>query len=274
MNNTRLNIITKAAAVSAALLIAAAPLTASALDADAPRGVSVSKSGTSYGDFEYDFLSGGSIEIKKYNGTSDEVNVPAEIDGYKVTCIGWSAFKNCNSLRRVTLPDTVTSVGKWAFVECKNLREVRLSSNLLSVSAYAFSGCSSMESIELPRSLRVIGESAFASCSSLKSAVIYGSVVSVGEDAFFNCKSLRIKCCSDSYIHKYAVSNDIPFELFDGITGDADGDGYITANDAVTVLRQSVGISDGYSASFSDADGDGSITAADALMILRVSVGL
>ena len=58
--------------------------------------------------------------------------------------------------------------------------------------------------------------------------------------------------------------------------GDIDGDGDITANDALTVLRASVGIAELTPEQFilADVDGDGDITANDALAILRFSVGL
>lgn len=43
-----------------------------------------------------------------------ELEIPEEIDGYKVTTIGNSAFENCGSLTSITIPESVTSIGDGA----------------------------------------------------------------------------------------------------------------------------------------------------------------
>ena len=58
--------------------------------------------------------------------------------------------------------------------------------------------------------------------------------------------------------------------------GDMDDDGTLTSGDALTVLRNSVGLQtlDAAKLILADMDGDGTITSADALTVLRKSVGL
>ncbi len=60
------------------------------------------------------------------------------------------------------------------------------------------------------------------------------------------------------------------------VPGDVDGDGEITAADALIVLRFSMGMADlpPEALGAADFDGDGEVTAADALLILRVSMGM
>lgn len=60
------------------------------------------------------------------------------------------------------------------------------------------------------------------------------------------------------------------------IFGDIDGDGLVTASDALKILRISVGLDNPNDEikMLSDIDGDGEITAADALAVLRLSVGI
>ena len=61
-----------------------------------------------------------------------------------------------------------------------------------------------------------------------------------------------------------------------GIYGDLDGDGDITANDALMILRASVERETltPEQTALADVDGDGDITANDALAVLRYSVGM
>ena len=58
--------------------------------------------------------------------------------------------------------------------------------------------------------------------------------------------------------------------------GDVNMDHYVTASDALIVLRAALGISpiEGESASLADINGDGSISADDALVILRTAMGI
>lgn len=60
-----------------------------------------------------------------------------------------------------------------------------------------------------------------------------------------------------------------------GIYGDVDGDGTLTASDALMILRRSVGLTnlDSELQNIADVDGDGNITASDALIVLRCSIG-
>lgn len=71
------------------------------------------------------------------------------------------------------------------------------------------------------------------------------------------------------------VASDEPISS-DGTYGDLDRDGQITANDALAILRSSVGMSElsPEQTVAADVDGDGNITANDALAVLRSSVGM
>ena len=61
-----------------------------------------------------------------------------------------------------------------------------------------------------------------------------------------------------------------------GNLGDVDGDGDITANDALTILRASIGLAQltPVQTKLADVDFDGNVTANDALAVLRYSVGI
>ncbi len=76
------------------------------------------------GDFEYNLLDNGTIEITAYRGSKENVVIPAEINGFAVAEIGENAFADRSDVKSVTLPEGVTSIGYMAFSDCKNLATV------------------------------------------------------------------------------------------------------------------------------------------------------
>lgn len=66
----------------------------------------------------------GKVTITDYTGSASELKIPAEIEGYPVTAIGFQAFMSCTSIVSVTLPDTVTTISSFAFHGCYSLKSV------------------------------------------------------------------------------------------------------------------------------------------------------
>ena len=135
--------------------------------------------------------------------------------------ISASAFRDCDNLTSITIPNSVVRIENCAFTGCENLTQVILNEGIETIGDAAFSYCG-LTSITIPNSvvsigegfdnnypremgvfyccplttiilgnhLTVIGNYAFHSCRYLTSITIPNSVTSIGCEAFFGCSSL------------------------------------------------------------------------------------
>ena len=127
-----------------------------------------------------------------------KLTVPKRYQGRMVTQIIDSGFKDCTSLKEISIPDSVASIGRNAFSGCSALSSIAIPEGITSIEDYTFSGCSALESIVIPDSVTSIGRSAFEECTSLTSIVIPESVTTIGYYAFWGCTNLTICCKAES----------------------------------------------------------------------------
>ena len=136
----------------------------------------------------------GKGEMYDYKSINDRVwektHVKRIIIGDSVTTIGWSAFRDCNSLTSVTIPNSVTKIGIAAFRDCSSLTSVIIPNSVTTIGDGAFEGCSSLTSVTIPNSVTTIGSEAFSGCTNLQKVHIGNSVKTIGEYAFYNGTSI------------------------------------------------------------------------------------
>lgn len=115
-----------------------------------------------------------------------------------ITSIGKYAFYGCLSLESITIPDSIISIGNGAFGECLNLKEIDLGNGIKHIgdveTSYirddgVFQRCLSLSKIDLPDSLESIGAGAFWA-TGLVEITIPDSVKKIGSDAFKACRAL------------------------------------------------------------------------------------
>ena len=87
----------------------------------------------------------------------ETVSIPATItvggDTYKVTSIDKAAFKNCKSLKKLTIGKNVTTIGAKAFFKCKKLKSITFKgTKLKKVGKRAFKGIYKKVKIRAPKS--------------------------------------------------------------------------------------------------------------------------
>lgn len=162
--------------------------------------------------WEYKVEDDGNATITSYKGTASAVAVPSTIDGYKVTKIGASAFKNNKNLYSVTMPNSVTEIGNSAFYNCTNLSNLKLPSNITTLGCQTFYGCDSLTEIYIPKTLQVldwpfsnsgvvtaefeygittIPDDIFNGASKLKYVEIPETVTEIGSASFKKCTALE-----------------------------------------------------------------------------------
>ncbi|MCD8026575.1 MAG: leucine-rich repeat domain-containing protein, partial [Clostridiales bacterium] len=169
----------------------------------------------SSGDYEYEVLSNGTIEITAYTGSDTAIEIPSEIDGYTVTSIFDYALSDSRNIKSVTIPDSVTSIGGGAFYDCVNLESITIGSGVTSIGGDAFYGTAWYDnqpdgvvyigqfaysykgampentSIEIEEGITSIVDAAFENYENLVSITIPDSVTSIGDFAFYNCSNLE-----------------------------------------------------------------------------------
>ena len=112
------------------------------------------------GDYWYNHLNDGTVEIARYEGNDSVITVPAEIDGYTVSGIAPVAFGG-QGATEVILPDTVTYIGNSAFRAMRQLKSIVIPENVTVLDNEAFSYCTSLTQVTLPESLESIGRNIF-----------------------------------------------------------------------------------------------------------------
>ena len=149
--------------------------------------------------------------------TTGFVEIPSMLGGYPVTEIGENAFRSCESITEVTIPDGVTTIGKYAFADCSSLLSVAIPDSVTRVKEKAFFRCQLLydkdaipgvalvdgwavglltnedleECLNL-HDIRGIVDAAFKSKKNIKQVSISGNLHAIGQEAFSGCRELEL----------------------------------------------------------------------------------
>lgn len=124
-------------------------------------------------EFEYYYNDNSSVIIHTYNGASENVIIPASIDGFTVIGINSNTFTSETAIKSVILPASITCVNGYAFNSIPSLERVEFLSdgkrNLI-INSKAFNECPSLNTIILPsEKVYSIDSTAFYGCGYVNS---------------------------------------------------------------------------------------------------------
>ncbi|MBR5620346.1 MAG: leucine-rich repeat protein, partial [Clostridia bacterium] len=136
--------------------------------------------------------------------------------GDTVTRINPNIFSYCSGVTEIVIPNSVTMIGISAFYGCTSLVSVTISESVKTIGMGAFMKCSSLRNIVIPDGVETILNAAFRYCSNLINAHIPASVTEIGPVILADTPAYICSDTNDCYAHTYADENNIEFRLCDG----------------------------------------------------------
>lgn len=137
------------------------------------------------------------VTITGFEGSPVFIDIPEIIDGCYVTEIRDNAFYECDTLRHITLPDTVRKIGHHSFYACFSLESIVIPDSVTEIGIGCFCGCSSLSSVSLSENIEKLPESCFRSCTGLKSIVIPDNITEINDFCFSGCTGISAVSLGD-----------------------------------------------------------------------------
>lgn len=154
-----------------------------------------------------------------YNSFEQCGNLKSAIipNSVNISKIDKSVFRDCKSLRIVSIPKLVLNIGTHAFHNCFNMQRVTIPHTTNQLSSYAFSNCYCLKKIIIPISITYIDSYVFYCCYALEEIVFINTIANIWDYSFYNCVSLKkIRIPSDTTrIGDYAFYNCVSLESID-----------------------------------------------------------
>ena len=101
-----------------------------------------------------------------------KVIIPKKINDLPVTKVSGFAFRYCEKLTEVILPDGITEIRKDAFEGCISLQSVFLPESLTTIENSVFRSCSCLKEITIPKKVNQISSLVLYECTNLTDVYI------------------------------------------------------------------------------------------------------
>lgn len=121
-----------------------------------------------------------------------KTNLESLVLGNAVKEIGKSAFRNCEALTKVVIPNSVTTIKDYAFQNCVGLSEVEIGEGLEDCGENIFKYCALRTAIVKCNSIPSL---LFKECSFLNNLELGPLVKKIENGAFYDCTRLKTITC-------------------------------------------------------------------------------
>ncbi|MBR6681557.1 MAG: leucine-rich repeat domain-containing protein [Clostridia bacterium] len=208
--------------------------------------VSVSAAPAPATDFDYEVV-GEAVTIKKYKGTTTEVEIPATIEGKPVTVIGEGAFNDIRTITKIVIPEGIVTIEKQAFYNCRGITEIVVPNSVKTIGDEAFYNCRTLESFTLGSGVTSIG------VKPIESRALTTLKLTGGDNAYFKVengclvdianKKLLVGAMQETVIIPAGVEIIGEYALYGHGATDTDGDG--TSETWVKHVVKTIVVADG-----------------------------
>ena len=136
------------------------------------------------------YIPDGEIQIKQYAFVGcNSIKSLSMADTVNTVYTG--AFKRALALEKVVIGTSVLNIGDYAFNQCASLNDLTLGENVIEIGQYSYASCVSLVDLVIPNSVMTIKANAFDGCSILTNCTLGTSLTAIEKNAFYNCIALR-----------------------------------------------------------------------------------
>lgn len=100
-----------------------------------------------------------------------KIILPSSYNNLPVTKIGTEAFRNCQKITEVIIPEGFLFIGNNAFFQCVKLEKVIISNTVTTLDTGAFQNCQNLNYVKIGTGLQLINSSAFNICAKLNTFI-------------------------------------------------------------------------------------------------------
>lgn len=119
-----------------------------------------------------------------------KINIPNS-----VTELNSESFRGCTSIIQVKLPNSLVRIGGGVFQDCMSLIEIIIPDSVTTMgnvgNSSVFKNCINLEKVVLSKNLDKIGWWMFSGCSKLNNIIVPKNILKIGDYAFEGCVNLK-----------------------------------------------------------------------------------